>query len=147
MTKGLKILLIIGCCALFLTGCGDKKEASDNTSNTNVSDNSSSNQTKSTYTLEDLKNDLTSVDSNLEVQEKSASLVGATEGYGYIMSGCNVEVYKFDVNSDSYKTAEQNQELNLEAFGTKLKASVKNGYAYYVNEDENNCSYIEKLFE
>lgn len=128
------VLMVLAC----ITGCGNE------TTNDNNSNNNSNN-----YSFNDLEKDLKSLDSDIQINKKEASLIGANEGYGYISKNCTIEVYKFDKTTDKYKEAEKNQEINLESFNMKMKATVKNGYAYYVNASKSECddviTYVEKL--
>jgi len=53
---------------------------------------------------------------NFKKTVKSASLFGAIEGYGYKFDdGAAVELYRFDKNSDAYKSAVQTGKLYLKA--------------------------------
>ena len=141
MKKSIFYLVIILVISLILTGCGSNNEELES-NEVKESDNQVS------YTFEDLKTDLMALDSSTEINDKSASLIGAEEGYGYIIGECNIEVYKYDKNSEQYKTAEQNQQISMPSFGMTFKATVKNGYAYI---QEGKCDsvipYVEKIMK
>lgn len=136
MKKNLLISLL--CVSLLLTGCG-KEDSND--------DKSKNDNNKSSYTFTDLEKDLKQLNNDLEVKQKSAEMIGATEGYGYISENCSIEVYKFDTSSDKYKDAEKNQQFNIESLNMKMKATVKNGYGYYINDDKSSCDEEIKLIE
>lgn len=135
-----KAILFVSAIALtlILTGCG---------SNVTVKKDVSSGGEKVSYTFDNLKEDLTALDSNIEINDKSAGLVGATEGYGYMMEGCTIEVYKYDKTSDQYKKAEKEQKISMPAFETTYNAVVKNGYAYMVIDGscDNVIEFVSKL--
>ena len=127
---GLLLILIVPLC---LTGCGSE----DNKTESNKQD----------YTFENLKTDLTALDSNIEINQKSAEMLGAEEGYGYIMSDCTIEVYKFDKSSSAYKTDEKDQKLSMPSLDMSFDATVKNGYAYMITDGtcDQTIKYVEKL--
>lgn len=99
------------------------------------------------YTFEDLKKDILTLNDNAQINEKLASIIGAEEGYGYIVDDCKIEVYKYDVTTDEYKTAEKKQKISL--LTTEYEAVVKNGYAYYINQGscKDVIKYIKKLMK
>ena len=135
-----KAILFVSAIALtlILTGCG---------SNGGVETVEQSGGNKASYTFDNLKEDLTALDSNIEINDKSAELVGATEGYGYMMDGCTIEVYKYDKTSDQYKTAEKEQKISMPSFGMSYNATVKNGYAYMVLDGscDSAIEFVSKL--
>lgn len=135
-----KLLLFVSAVAitLLLTGCGSSTESEPT---------KQSGGTKANYTFENLKEDLTALDSNIEIYEKSAGLVGATEGYSYIMGDCSIEVYKYDKTSDQYKKAEKEQKISMPSFEMTYSATVKNGYAYMITDGscDSAIEYISKL--
>ena len=63
------VLMVLAC----ITGCGNE------TTNDNNSNNNSNN-----YSFNDLEKDLKSLDSDIQINKKEASLIGANEGYGDI---------------------------------------------------------------
>ena len=141
MKKSIISLIMIFAIFLILTGCGlNSKETNNDTSNEN--------NDKTAYTFEDLKTDLIALDSSTEVNQKSASMIGAEEGYGYTVGDCTVEVYKYNKSSDEYKKAEKDQKISMPSLDMTFKATVKNGYAY---TQEGTCDsvipYIEKIME
>ena len=138
MKKKLLLFVSVTAITLILTGCG---------SNTSSEPTKQSGGTKASYTFENLKEDLTALDSNIEIYEKSAGLVGATEGYGYIMGDCSIEVYKYDKTSDQYKTAEKEQKISMPSFGMTYSATVKNGYAYMITDGscDSVVNYVTRL--
>ena len=123
---------------LIVTGCGtekpEDKKKEDNTP-------------KVSYSFNELESDLKSIDPNVQVNEKSAGLVGAIEGYGYILENCSIEVYKFDTNSDQYKKAKKEQKLSMPSFEMTFDAKVDNGYGIVKSSGtcENELSLTEKL--
>ena len=124
---------------IILSGCDSKRNSEEKSNKVE--------EKEELYTFDNLKKDLMTLDNNLEVNKKAASMVGATEGYGYIMADCSLEAYKFDQNDEAYKIAEDNQELSMPSFETTLDAVVKNGYAYFVNDGtcDNAIEYVNKL--
>ncbi len=141
MKKCIIYLMIIFVISLVLTGCGSNNEELD-------SDNVNENDNQVSYTFEDLKTDLMALDSSTEVNQKSASLIGAEEGYGYIIGECSIEVYKYDKSSEQYKTAELNQQISMPSFDMTFDATVKNGYAYIQDGTcDNVIPYVEKIMK
>ena len=141
MKKSIISLMMIFAISLILTGCGSNSKETNN-------DTTNENNDKVAYTFEDLKTDLITLDSSTEVNQKSASMIGAEEGYGYIVGDCTVEVYKYNKSSDEYKKAEKDQKISMPSLDMTFKATVKNGYAY---TQEGTCDnvipYIEKIMK
>lgn len=76
-----------------------------------------------------------------EKTEMAAGMIGAESGTKYKIGDGKVELYKFDISTEAYKSAEKTQKIALEGFG-EFKATVKNGYALMLeNLDEK--QYIE----
>lgn len=142
MKKSIIGFILILTFALTLTGCGTNNEK------TNQEEKTNGGTTKTSYNFEDLKSDLLTLDSSTEVNEKSASMIGAEEGYGYIIGECTMEVYKYDKNSDQYKKAVKEQKISMPSLDMTFSATVKNGYAY---TQEGSCDnvipYVEKLMK
>lgn len=139
MKKGIISLVMLFAITLILTGCGSNTDSTGGNKETNK---------ESSYTFENLKSDLLALDSTTEVNEKSASLIGAEEGYGYIVGNCTVEVYKYDKKSEQYKIAEKNQQISMPSFDMAFKAIVKNGYAYTIEGScDNVIPVIEKIMK
>lgn len=147
MFKRITILIVTIVFAFLLTGCGSKDV--NNSTEENKDNMSTEQTTKSSYTFENLKSDLTGLDSGIQVNQKSATMVGAEEGYGYIMSSCSLEVYRFDKSSEQYKTAEKEQKLSMPSMNMSFNATVKNGYAYLVTDGtcDEALKYVEKLYK
>ena len=136
MKKSIIGFILILTFAITLTGCGTNNEK------TNQEEKTNGGTTKTSYNFEDLKSDLLTLDSSTEVNEKSASMIGAEEGYGYIIGECTMEVYKYDKNSDQYKKAVKEQKISMPSFDMTFNATVKNGYAYNYNW---NYDYLLKI--
>lgn len=134
MKKTIFAILVCGVMVLGLTGCGK------GTTSSNESE-------QVAYTFDNLKQDLTTLDSSVEVNEKSASLVGATEGYGYSLSNCTIEVYKYDKKSEQYKKAEKEQKISMPSFEMTFDAVVNDGYAYTIidGDCEEVLKFVDKL--
>jgi len=143
MLKKYIALFVVILFTISLTGCGSEK-TEDNNSN-----DSSKEKTNSSYTFDNLKTDLTKLDSNIKITKKAADMIGAEEGYGYIMSNCSIEVYRFNKSSEEYTKAEKEQKINMPSMGMSFDATVKNGYAYSITEG--NCDealkYVEKIYK
>lgn len=141
MKKTFLALLILLMVPLLLTGCGSKEETSNNNSSNGATQKEETK--KSTYTLENLKTDFQALDSSVEITKKSAEMVGATEGYGFIGSSCTIEVYKFDTSTEQYKKALKDQKLSMPSMEMEFAATVKDGYAY--TEPDGDCSQVISL--
>lgn len=138
-----KIFIII-MSLFFLTACNnntnDKYEKKQNDENINIKDN---------YDFNSLKNDFNSIENEIEITPMMADMIGATEGYKYKFSNCIIEVYKFNEESQDYKTALENQQFYLKDFEHKYNAVVKNGFGYSMDDEKDNCEealiYVDKL--
>lgn len=105
----------------------------------------SSYQSQNSYNLTNFKNDVKKIVPNSETIEMAASLVGAKSGIKIKSGNSQLEIYEFDENSNEYKTAEEDQQLMLEGFGS-FSAIVKNGYALTIDDNFPEKEEIEKLF-
>ena len=89
-----------------------------------------------------------SLDDSNVIYEKvtmAAELVGALQGIKYETDKGIAEIYIFDMSSDSYKNAVENQALELDGFGP-FEAVVKNGMALLLSDDADN-DFFEVLFD
>lgn len=142
MIKKISILMVMFVFCFLLTGCGSKTKIK-------ISENNSINKTvKTNYTFENLKSDLSKLDSSIQVIQKAANYVGAEEGYGYVMSNCSIEVYRFNKSSEEYKKAEAEQKLSMPSVNMSFDATVKNGYGYLITEGtcDEALKYVDKLY-
>lgn len=57
-----------------------------------------------------------------------ASYIGAEEGYRYVIGGDKIEVYRFDVNSEAYKTAVSTGKGKLEALNMSFDIEIIGEY-------------------
>lgn len=84
---------------------------------------------------------------NYTIVEKvtmAAEMVGAIEGHKYIISDDNsAEVYLFDEDSDTYKTAKETGKLILEGFG-QFNITMNGLYGIV---DENASSEVISIFK
>ena len=142
MKKMLTILLIISSIFL-LTGCGanNNDEKKDNGNN-----NQPSIETKSKF--EQFESALKEKEISFEKTEKSASMVGAKEGYGYIFSDNNsVELYLFDTSSEAYKKVKSSGHITIEIMEITMPVDDNKGIVIYYNDDVSNKTEIEKIFK
>lgn len=142
MKKMLTILLIISSIFL-LTGCGanNNDEKKDNGNN-----NQPAIETKSKF--EQFESALKEKEISFEKTEKSASMVGAKEGYGYIFSDNNsVELYLFDTSSDAYKKVKSSGNMTVEIMEITMPVDYNDGIVIYYNDDVSNKTEIEKIFK
>lgn len=142
MKKSIIGFVLILTLAFTLTGCGTEN------SKNNQEEKNDGGLIKESYNFENLKSDLLALDSSTEINEKSASMVGAEEGYGYIIGECTMEVYKYDKNSEQYKKAVKDQKISIPSFDMTFNATVKDGYAYTQDGTcDNVIPYVEKLMK
>lgn len=135
--KKILLGLLVTLVCITATACGTQEEGKKTGGDTNTS-----------YTFESLEKDLKTLDKELQVNQKSAEMIGAKKGYGYILKDCTLEVYEFDKSSDAYKEAEKNQKFNLESMNMKVDATVKKGIGYTANGScDDAIQYIEKLMK
>ena len=89
----------------------------------------------------------TELSKNYTIAEKvtmAAEMVGAIEGHKFIISDDNsAEVYLFDEDSDTYKTAKETGKLRLEGFG-QFDITMNGLYGIV---DENASSEVISIFE
>ena len=74
-----------------------------------------------------------------EMVKMAAEMVGAQEGWKYLIGDGRVEIYKYDKSSDAYKEIERTQTMSLVGIAS-FPAIVTNGYAMLV-EDLDTATY------
>ena len=142
MKKILSLLLITGSIFL-LAGCGA-------TTNDGEKDNGNNNppvvETKSKF--EQFESALTEKGITFEKIEKSASMVGAKEGYGYIFNDdSSVELYLFDTSSEAYKKVKSSGHITIEMMEITMPVDDNKGIVIYYNDDVSNRTEIENIFK
>lgn len=117
----LSVLLIFS-----ISACGNNE-----TSNTPTG-SQSSNEKTIFEKFEDGLNEL-----NIEFQKTvtAAEMIGAVQGIRYKLVDGNVELYMFDVDSDSLAKAKENKAVTLEGFGN-VPAEINNNFALIIDEVE-----------
>lgn len=78
------------------------------------------------------ENALTASGANFEKITMAAEMVGAVEGVKYTSADWQIELYRFDENSDAYKAAYASGTLTLDGFGS-FPARVSGGMALVVD--------------
>lgn len=137
--KGLIISLSL--LALFgITGCNNKENNNDDTNNIQENDKQNTN----TVTLNNLESKIKDLGITVSKTQTSYEMVGAKNGYKLKSGETTLEVYQYDTNSESYKSAEANQKITLEEMNMSFDAIVKNGYAYIL---DGNFPQYDKVIE
>ena len=78
------------------------------------------------------ENELSDRGIKYEAVKMAAEMVGAKEGWKYLIGDGRVEIYRYDKNSDNYMMALKNSEIILSGFG-RFPAIVANGYAMLID--------------
>jgi predicted small lipoprotein YifL len=143
-------LIFIFAVAVSLTGCGTKSNE-NNTADTSDKDTTvddSTNQAFEVNKFEQFETALTEKGITYEKNEKTASLVGATEGYGYIFSdGTSVELYLFDMSSNAYKEAKSSKTIKVSVIDMTLPVEINDDIAIYYNGTPAQRDVIEQIFQ
>lgn len=118
-----KILIVFAfvCMMIAVSACSKKEDISDKT-------------------LSDMENYL--LDQDVLTGEKTetyASMIGAIEGFKYLDS--NVEVYRYDTDSDMYKEIKKNKEVS------GLIVNAINGPFILICDDEADTDNVVSVFE
>ena len=113
---------VLLCSLVICTSCNNNE--SSNNADTNIAD--TNNTDKNIFEEEpfedtkhnvdvfaDFENSLSESGIAFEKIQKAADMIGAVEGYGYKIGEDTVELYKFDVESDSYKNAVATGKISL----------------------------------
>lgn len=85
----------------------DKKEVVDTSSESNTSPSVESKFSKSVKENFDIKEEV----------KMAAEMIGASDGHKWITEDSNIEIYKFDKNSDKFKVVKENKKIELEGLG------------------------------
>ena len=97
--------------------------------------------------FEQFEKGLTDNNIQYEVSQKVATMVGASEGYGYTFSdGTSVEIYLFDTSTEAYKAAFSSNKLNLESFGISMDVIFNGDICIYFNGESTNKAVITNVF-
>lgn len=137
------LVVLVG--LLTITGCDSTKNEKNNDNSNQEQKEEQPQVEKDTYDINDFESDVKALISDVNVTEMAAELVGAESGIKLTSNDSKVELYKFDKNSSTYKTAEENQQLTMEGFGN-FDATVQNGYAMIIDENFPNKADVENLF-
>lgn len=139
--KKISVLLVIFVLCFAITGCGQNVE--NNTNNDNSTNNETVKEEKKLSSIDDFKNEVKKLGIDFEETKMSAEYINAESGLKLTSDGKKLEVYKFDTNSEHYKTAEENQKVTMDGFGS-FDAIVKNGYALMIDD---NFPQYDKVIE
>ena len=141
--KKISVLLVIFVLCFAITGCGQNVENSTN--NDNSAKNETVKEEKQLSSIDDFKNEVKELGINFEETKMSAEYINAESGLKLTSDGKKLEVYKFDTNSEHYKTAEENQKVTMDGFGS-FDAIVKNGYALMIDDDFPQYDKVIEIF-
>ena len=85
--------------------------------------------------------------------QKSATLIGAEEGYGYIIDDVSIEIYRFDENSSddltksNIKSAKNEEKITMPTFNNmEMKVKYNNGLCLVNYENHPNKDKILEIF-
>lgn len=144
--KKIYILLSVFALCLFVTGCGSKNEEvkeNNNTIENNDKEKEPIEETKELTSIEDFENEVKNLGISYTKTQMAAEYINAQSGIKLISGDSQLEIYKFDINSNAYKTAEQKQKVTMDGFGD-FDAIVKNGYALMIDD---NFPQYDKVIE
>ena len=105
-----KVIISILLCML-LCSCGSKN------SNVNVAEEIEQ-QTPTKTKFEQFEDGLEALGQEYTAVTMVAELLGAEQGIKYKFSDWNLELYRFDAESDAYIEASKNKAVHLEGFGS-----------------------------
>lgn len=142
MKKRLSILLII--MILFIvTGCSSSNNVIKTDSN-RKEEKTVKKQDK--ITIDNIESKIRNLGIQIEKTEAYYDMIGAENGFKLNSGDSSIEIYKFDKNSEVYKTALNTQKISMgEDFS--FDAVVKNGYAYTIDESFPDYSEVIMLLE
>lgn len=136
------LLLIVGSIFLVTWYLSNTETKGDN----NTNNDTSNVKTKSKF--EQFESALTEKGLTFEKITKSAPMVGAKEGYGYIFDeDSSVELYLFETSSDAYKNVKSSGNITIESMGITMPVDINNGIVIYYNGDVSNKTEIVNIFK
>lgn len=122
-------------------------ETEEDISHTNIVENDgSANMTNDgKINMSNIKSEIEKL--GIDVEEKNAyyEMVGASDGVKIYSGDYRIEIYKFDKSSEKYIEAEKNQKLKTTI--SSFDATVKNGYAYLIDDQFPKHDEVIKLLE
>lgn len=131
---------------LSLAACGTSTPSGESTSDASLSAKVEE-EIVSENKFQQFEKALTDKGIAFDVNPKSAALVGATEGYGYIFGDeTSVELYLFDTSTDTYKEASANSKLSVAAFGISMDVVFNKDICIYYNGTPSAKNDIETIF-
>lgn len=141
--KFIVIFAILTIFATFLAGCGSTKETSSKTREKN-----------NIVTIDNFIEKLEDADMKVTDKiNKSAQMIGATEGYGLEIDGGYVEVYSYDIDStneltkSNIKSAKEKEIVTMPGFGNmELKAKYNKGLVLVNFEEHPDSDKILEVF-
>lgn len=141
--KFIVIFAILTIFATFLTGCGSTKETSSKTREKN-----------NIVTIDNFIEKLEDADMKVTDKiNKSAQMIGATEGYGLEIDGGYLEVYSYDIDStneltkSNIKSAKEKEIVTMPSFGNmELKAKYNKGLVLVNFEEHPDSDKILEVF-
>ena len=145
-----KRLLIIGFIVLSLIACNKngKQELSENVLYNEKDKTTINEEEVQKDVFSEFEEELKKSGIKYETVKMAANLIGAQDGMKYKIGDGVIELYRYDIDSDSYKTAEQTQSIYLDGFGS-FEAKVKNGIAILIRDldEEKYTAIINRLIE
>ena len=142
MKKLFLSLLAIVICLSLTTGCDSKMENNSNDNNTNNTEEKNNNKLTS---ISDFEKEIKTLGISYKKTEMVASYIGAESGIKLTADDKVIEIYKYDITTDEYKTAESNQQITITGVGN-YDAIVKNGYALLIDDDFPKYNFIIEIF-
>lgn len=118
-------LMMIVC----LFGCGQNGDAPEG----DGQENQQIEQQPKATVFEQFEAGLTNDGLTYEKVTMAAEYVGAEEGYKYMMDSGNVELYRFDEDSDAFKEVSENKSVKLEGFGS-FPVELNGNMALLIND-------------
>ena len=95
--------------------------------------------------INNIKSEIEKLGINVEEKDAYYEMVGASDGIKIYSGDYRIEIYKFDKSSDKYIEAEKNQKLKTAI--SSFDATVKNGYAYLIDDQFPKHDEVLKLLE
>lgn len=138
------VILVVGGVYFFMNNKNETEETASN-----LLDKTTKELSIDVFKNELQKNELTIS----EETQKSAALIGAEEGYGYIINGNPIEIYKFDEKStddltkSNIKSAKNDEKVTMPTFNNMtLKAKYNQGLCLINYENHPDKDKILEIF-
>jgi len=149
MKKVICLLMVASMC-LAMTACGESTPSTSSAAQSSKAIASSSMVASSSQTeqtkFEQFESGLDKLNIKYEKVNMVAQIIGAEQGIKYKLSDGNVELYKFDKESDDYKKVVKNKAVTVSGLGD-FSVELNDNMALVFDDNVKEKSDIENLFK